>query len=190
VLFFATPPLLRNEKDSEGAVDKGVGGSLGVKGLRGHSARYLAEKAKRAAAKSAEVGEKRSVDAMDIDIGIEDSTAPAAKRIHSSSSDPQHLPPSENKEEDEALILQTLSSLFAESAKGQLSEREKVILGEWQRRNMERDGRVAARRDGGLTGDLGGWGVGGGWVGAAGIGGGGIGGQEGFRDDVDNRVGS
>lgn len=181
-------------------------GDAGVKGLKGHSARYLAEKARRTAAAAA-AGEKRDADAMDVDgdINPEDSIAPAPKRLHhnsSSSSDPQHLPSLENTE-DENLVLQTLSSLFAESANNQLSNQEIRLLGEWQRRSAERDGRVASRRDaslsvggrevgGGWVGNGGGWvgGIAGGGIGGGGIGGGGVGGREGFRDDVDNRVGS
>jgi chromatin structure-remodeling complex subunit RSC1/2 len=187
VLFFSTPPLV------------GGGGGGGEDKIqsnttlpRSHSARYLAEKAKRAAA-LADKG-KRSADAMDVD--VDDSSAPTAKRVHhnsSSSSHPSSSHPSSStevkeKDDDKALILKFFSSHLSESLKGQLSQREMVLLGEWQRRNLSRERNVAGRRrDGGNggKGDVGG--VGGGIGGGVFGGGGGIGGT--FRDDVDTRVG-
>jgi chromatin structure-remodeling complex subunit RSC1/2 len=189
VLFFSTPPLLRGgggggSSSSEANSSVAIGAHLPTR----HSARYLAAKAQRAAAAStSETKKRRANDAMDLDCDIDDEgqvdstasasasaavAAPASKRPHHSSSSSSQK--RQESQEDENLILRSLSAHFAAAIEGQLSEREIGILGSWQKRkNAQSEGRM---RGGG------GWGRmnGGVHAGVEGV----------FRDDVDTRVGS
>jgi chromatin structure-remodeling complex subunit RSC1/2 len=184
VLFFSTPPLLlgseglnAEETSARDAVEKAAN-RLPSR----HSARYLAEKAKRAnatAAAAAATASKRNADAMDIDdatatISATASRHPAAKRTHSPSDD------------DKTLLLQSLTNHLTTTLQSQnLSPQEKSLLHTSQQQArkkealVEHHARIRAQRIAGSDNSQDGLVVVGG--------GGGIGSF--FRDDWDTRVG-
>ncbi|KAF1818728.1 uncharacterized protein K489DRAFT_326997 [Dissoconium aciculare CBS 342.82] len=184
VLFFSTPPLLLG---SEGlnAEETSAGDAVEKAANRlpsRHSARYLAEKAKRAnetAAAAAATASKRNADAMDIDdatatISATASRHPAAKRTHSSSDD------------DKTLLLESLTNHLTTTLQSQnLSPQEKSLLLTLQQQArkkealVEHHAKIRAQRIAGSDSSQDGLVVVGG--------GGGIGSL--FRDDWDTRVG-
>jgi chromatin structure-remodeling complex subunit RSC1/2 len=174
VLFFSTPPLLLGSEGLSAEETSSAGDAVEKAANRlpsRHSARYLAEKAKRANATAS----KRNADAMDID----DATAsrhPAAKRAHSSSDD------------DKTLLLQSLTNHLTTTLQSQsLSPQEKSLLHTLQQQArkkeslVEHHARIRAQRIAGSDN------LQGGQVVVVGGGGGGIGSL--FRDDWDTRVG-